>query len=125
MTCYDPLVPSEENREFFTALGARLRELRQEHDLTQVQVAERLGISQQVYASYEGGRLRLPISLLPDICDLFAVPVDSLLGRQGRNGKPGPTPKLQRQIEQLTRLPRSKQKFVSEFLDTVLQQTGS
>jgi hypothetical protein len=36
-----------------------------------------------------------------------------------------PTPKLQRQLERLSRLPKAKQKFVSEMLDTVLQQAGS
>jgi hypothetical protein len=39
--------------------------------------------------------------------------------------KRGPTPKLQRQLERLSRLPKAKQKFVSEMLDTVLQQAGS
>ncbi|WP_234422185.1 hypothetical protein [Sedimenticola thiotaurini] len=38
-------------------------------------------------------------------------------------GKRGPTPTLQRQIEQISQLPRAKQKFVMEMLDTVIQQT--
>lgn len=36
--------------------------------------------------------------------------------------KRGPMPKLQRQIEQLALLPKAKQKFVSEMLDTVIHQ---
>lgn len=36
--------------------------------------------------------------------------------------RPSPAPKLIRQIEELRRLPRAKQRFVSELLDTVLQQ---
>lgn len=39
--------------------------------------------------------------------------------------KRGPTPKWQRQLERLSRLPKAKQTFVSEMLDTVLQQAGS
>jgi hypothetical protein len=47
-----------------------------------------------------------------------------LLGTSNGKSKRGPTPKLQRQIEQLQRLPKTKQRFVMEMLDTVLQQTG-
>jgi hypothetical protein len=42
--------------------------------------------------------------------------------RKPASTKRGPTPKLQRQLEQLQDLPRSQQRFVSQMLDTVLQQ---
>jgi hypothetical protein len=45
-------------------------------------------------------------------------------GAEAQPGKRGPTPKLQRQLEQLSQVPRSQQRFISETLDTVLQQTG-
>ncbi|WP_199775610.1 hypothetical protein [Microbulbifer pacificus] len=38
--------------------------------------------------------------------------------------KRGPAPKLQRQIEQVALLPKAKQKFVSEMLETVIQQAS-
>jgi hypothetical protein len=53
------------------------------------------------------------------------VTVEELLGQANGITKRGPTPKLQRQLERLSRLPKAKQKFVSEMLDTVLQQAGS
>ena len=37
--------------------------------------------------------------------------------------KRGPAPKLQQQLEQVSRLPKAQQKFVTQMLDTVLQQT--
>jgi hypothetical protein len=37
-------------------------------------------------------------------------------------GKRGPTPKLQQQLERITRLPKGKQRFVMRMLDNVLQQ---
>lgn len=52
------------------------------------------------------------------------MPVEELLGENAKPGKRGPAPKLQRQIEQLQRLPKTKQRFVMEMLDTVLQQSG-
>ena len=50
---------------------------------------------------------------------------DNLFGRTNGRTKRGPTPKLQRQLERVSRLPKAKQKFVSEMLETVLQQAGS
>ncbi|MFT6241896.1 MAG: transcriptional regulator with XRE-family HTH domain [Akkermansiaceae bacterium] len=112
----------EQSKRFHKALGERLREMRSRADFTQMQVAEQLGVSQQVYASYEVGRLRLPIALLPDLAQLFQVSVEELLGLAGGKSKPGPAPKLQQQIEKISTLPRAKQKFVSDFIETVLQQ---
>ena len=113
----------EQNKRFHKALGERLREMRSRADFTQMQVAEQLGVSQQVYASYEVGRLRLPVALLPDLAQLFQTSIEGLLGLSGGKTKPGPAPKLQQQIEKVSELPRAKQKFVTDFIETVLQQT--
>ena len=43
---------------------------------------------------------------------------------QAAKKKRGPKSKLQQQIEQVTQLPRTKQRFVSDMLDTVLQQAS-
>lgn len=112
----------EQNKRFHKALGDRLREMRSRANFTQIQVAAQLGVSQQVYASYEVGRLRLPVTLLPDLARLFQASVEEVLGLTGGKAKPGPAPKLQQQIEKVSSLPRAKQKFVSDFIETVLQQ---
>ena len=51
--------------------------------------------------------------------------VEELLGQSDGVAKRGPTPKMQWQLERLSRLPKAKQKFVSEMLETVLQQAES
>ena len=112
---------------FFTALGKRIAQLRIERDMTQQQLADALGIAQQTLGNYETGRSRLPISLLPVLTDRLTVSLDDLLGQSthtSRAKKPGPIPKLQQQLEQLSQLPKAQQKFVSQMLDTVLQQAG-
>lgn len=92
--------------------------------MSQQAVADHLGVAQQTLAHYEVGRLRLPVSLLPKLGELYAVPTDELLGLQGgRAGKRGPTPKLQRQLERLNRLPKAKQKLILELLDGVFQHS--
>ncbi len=115
---------SPDERAFFAELGARIAELRKAQGSTQIQMADALGVSQQTINSYEVARRRIPVSALPILAQLFNLSIDELLGKQSKqtNGKRGPASKLQRQIEQISSLPRSKQKFVSDMLDTVIQQ---
>jgi transcriptional regulator with XRE-family HTH domain len=114
---------TQDEKLFFRQLGARIAELRKTHGLTQVQLAETLELTQQMIASYEVGRRRVPVSLLPAIADALAVSVETLIGqREAAPGKRGPAPKLQQQMERIQRLPRAKQRFVMEMIDTVLAQ---
>lgn len=113
-----------QDKHFYQVLGQRVAELRKAQDLTQVQLAERLGISQQTLAHYEVGRLRIAVAMLPALAKELAVSVETLVGMPTPKRRRGPAPKLQRQIEQIQQLPRTKQRFVIEMLDTVLQQSG-
>jgi transcriptional regulator with XRE-family HTH domain len=116
---------TDEDKHFFVKLGQRVAALRNEQDLTQVRLAELLGISQQHMASFEGGRRKIPANLLPRLAQLFGITVDELLGVSGKPPqKRGPASKLQMQVEQISRLPKSKQRFVIEMLDTVIQQAS-
>jgi len=108
--------------EFSRQLGARLREARRRQELTQVQVSEELGISQQVLASYEGGRVKVPVALLPEFSQLLGTSVDSLLGIEAGSGKRGPTPRLLSQVEKVSQLSRAKQQFVVQMLEGFLRQ---
>ena len=110
--------------DFFKQLGQRIHQLRKEQNLTQVHLAEMLGIKQQVVASYEIGRRRVPVSLIPPLAKALGVSVEDLLGLENTTLKRGPTPKLQQQVEQISRLPRAKQRFISDFLKTVLHQAA-
>lgn len=58
-----------------------LRDLREDRDLTQTQVAEYLGTSQTMYARYERGANELPIRHLLQLCDLYNVSSDFILGK--------------------------------------------
>ncbi|MBM6870228.1 helix-turn-helix transcriptional regulator [Pseudoflavonifractor phocaeensis] len=59
----------------------RLRDLREDSDLTQRQVAEILGIDQRVYSTYETGKRDLPLQHLITLADFYHVTTDYLLGR--------------------------------------------
>ncbi len=58
----------------------RMRDLREDHDLTQVNVAEAIGTSQTMYARYERGANALPIHHLISLCKLYGVTADYFLG---------------------------------------------
>lgn len=58
----------------------RLRNLREDHDLTQAQVAKILGTSQTMYARYERGASELPIRHLIALCRHYRVSADFVLG---------------------------------------------
>jgi len=114
------LTMTPKEQQFIKALGKRIAQLRQENGYTQQALAKELGVAQQTLAHYEVGRLRMPVTLLPEFAMFFAVPVDDLLGMANAKGKRGPTPKLQQQIEKLSRLPKAKQRVVMDMIDGVL-----
>lgn len=57
----------------------RIRDLREDADLTQRQVAEYLGTSQTMYARYERGASELPIRHLTALARLYRVTTDYIL----------------------------------------------
>lgn len=115
---------SNDERAFFIAMGARIARLRKAAGITQVQLADSLRTSQQAVTAYEVGRRRVPVSSLPRIAKLLGVSVEELIGEDAKPGKRGPAPRLQQQMAQVSQLPRAQQKFVSQMLDTVLQQAA-
>ena len=58
----------------------RIRDLREDHDLTQAQVANYLGVGQRAYAYYESGARMLPPEVLCSLAKLYRVSTDYLLG---------------------------------------------
>lgn len=58
-----------------------LRELREDHDLTQQQIADFLGVSQQQYSQYETGSVELPLRHFFKLTEFFDVSADYLMGR--------------------------------------------
>lgn len=57
-----------------------IRELREDSDLTQQQIADVLGTTQQVYSRYEKGINELPLRHLITLCKFYNVSSDYILG---------------------------------------------
>jgi len=116
---------SQEEKRFFRELGERIAQLRKEQGLTQQQLADAIGTTQQQVASYEVARLRVPVSMLPRLARALGVSLEVLVGEDQRPAaKRGPTPKLQQQLERLSALPKPKQRAVMEVLEAMLAQAS-
>lgn len=59
----------------------RIRELREENDLTQAAVGKAVRVSQRTYAYYETGERMLPPMILCALADLYGTTTDYILGR--------------------------------------------
>lgn len=63
---------------------SRIRDLREDKDLTQKQVAEILGMSQTGYSKYETGENDIPTHVLIKLADFYKTTTDYILGRSDR-----------------------------------------
>ncbi len=59
----------------------RIRNMREDRDMTQEQMAEYLCVHQTTYSDYELGNLNIPVPILDKIATLFETSVDYLLDR--------------------------------------------
>ncbi len=62
--------------------SVRLRQLRQTKELTQVQLAEKLGVKKQSVSNWENDNIMPSVEMLVKIAELFHVSTDYLLGRE-------------------------------------------
>ena len=61
----------------------RIRNLREDRDLKQDDIAKVLSCTQACYSNYENGKREIPPSVLEKLADFYGVSVDYLLGRTG------------------------------------------
>lgn len=120
-----PMTISDDERTFFAGLVERVAQLRKARGITQVQLAEALGVSQQSVQAYEVGRRRIPVSTLRLLAKTPGVSFDELMaeGEQAPR-KRGPVPQVQRQLERISALPKPKQRAVMDVIEALLAQQG-
>lgn len=59
----------------------RIRDLREDNDLTQTQIGIKLNIPQRTYAYYESGERTIPPEILIALADFYNTSIDYILGR--------------------------------------------
>lgn len=58
----------------------RIREIREDHSLTQQKIADLLNIGQRTYADYESGKTRIPVDSLLILAKFYNVSLDYITG---------------------------------------------
>ena len=112
---------TKDEKTFYRQLGERVAALRKQNQITQVQMARELGVSQQQIASYEAGRVKIPVSSLPKLSMVLAASIEEIVGIE-RPSRRGPASRLQQQVTLIGELPRPKQKFIMEMLEGFIRQ---
>ena len=72
-----------------SGIGDRVRRLRFDNGLTQAEVAQRIGVTQQTYSRYEGEGAKLDSEVIVKLCELYGVTADYILGIEAVGGKSG------------------------------------
>ncbi len=106
-----------QTRDFFVQLGNKIANARKQAGLTQKQLAQKVGITQPVCASYETGRRGTPIPTLIKIAEVLHIYVEDLLLNKPEKKKRGPIPKIDRELEKVKNLPGKQQKLVLDLID--------
>jgi transcriptional regulator with XRE-family HTH domain len=103
-------------------IGQRLARFRRERGMTQVELADRLGVAQPVVSDYERSELRLHGELIVKLTQILSVSAEELLGLE--KPKPNQTLKnrrLLRRLQEIDRLPRRDLQALLRTIDNFLR----
>lgn len=107
-------------------IGQRLARLRRERGLTQVMLAERVGIIQALVSDYERDKLRLNPDMSVKFAQALGVTTDQLLGLQPTKGNGHqPSRKVLRRLEEIENLPRRDQDALLRTIDAFLAKPAA
>jgi len=104
--------------------GSRLAAIRKERELTQPQLADLIGMTPKAIDYYERRANNPSFEFVQKVAEALGLTPDELMGMEALKGKSGPSPKLQKQLEQIQKLSRSKQHVVSQLLEAFLSQNS-
>lgn len=110
------------------AVGERIRRLREARDITQVQLAAVLGVTQSNVSEMERGVRSVTSHQAVRLAKALRVSIDLIL--IGTNGAAEKTPlssvKLLRRVQRIEKLPAPRQRVVLKFIDALIdQEAGS
>lgn len=101
-------------------IGRRLAKIRKSRGLTQVQLAERVGINQYLVSDYETGRLHLSDEMIIRLATALDTSADAILGLSG-SAIDTPSLKIVKRVKALEQLPDIKQKAILKTLDDLIR----
>ena len=114
---------TEKNTSEAESFGQRLARLRKERGLTQVEIAERVGIIQVLVSDYERGKLRLNAEMVVRFAEALEVTADELLKPTEESAplRPKPSLRMLRRLEKIEKLPANQQVALLKTIDNFLR----
>jgi transcriptional regulator with XRE-family HTH domain len=106
--------------------GRRIAEARMRAGLTQVELAKRLNVTQQVVAAWERRNVALRAEQIKTLAEALGTTADYLIGIAANwKGSKGPSGKVRQIFEQVSKLPRRQQQKVVEFVEAFVQHKAA
>jgi transcriptional regulator with XRE-family HTH domain len=104
--------------------GQRLAALRKLRGLSQPRFAKLMSMSREMITYYERRAQNPTSEFLQKASAVLGVTVNEMLGQQAKTvHKPGPRSEVEARLDAVRKLPRRRQKFVLDFIDTVLRDS--
>jgi transcriptional regulator with XRE-family HTH domain len=106
----------------YSEIGKNIARIRKELNLTQADLANGLKLQQQVIASYEIGRRRIPLQTYIELVKLLNIEFEDLLPSSFKRGKTsGPPPKVKKGYERILSLPQDDQNKILQHIDDLIR----
>ena len=103
-------------------IGKRIALIRKERGMSQLELAEKIGISRKLVTDYETGRIRIFDEMILRFAIALKVTSDTLLGLKDFNyEKPLPSLRVMRRMKEIDNLPEIKKKFILKALDDLIR----
>ena len=103
-------------------IGERIAQLRKNRGYTQMELGERIGITNNLVSEYEIGRLKVSGEMIARFALALEVTADEIIGlKTGNASNPKPSFRISRRLNRIERLPISKQKALLQIIDGFLR----
>lgn len=107
-------------------IGQRLARLRKQRGQTQTELAEKIGILQNMVSAYERDSLRLHADMLARFALALGVSSDEILGlslrlEESEEATSNPSPRLVKRMKKIARLPATEQKALLKTIDVFIK----
>jgi transcriptional regulator with XRE-family HTH domain len=100
-------------------MNERIKKIRKQNGLSQIELGERIGVSQQVITNYERGIREPNIETLLKIAGALDVSLETLIADKPIKPEEQTSRALQKRIEQVKKLPLEKQKAFMTMIDAL------
>ncbi len=104
--------------------GARVARLRRDRGITQIELAEKLGVTQSVVSDYERDTLRLNSELIVQLTEILGASADEILGleKASRSERGLSNRRLYRQLQSIDKLPKRDQQALLRTIAAFLSK---